>query len=272
MSLISGTKLGPYEILSPLGAGGMGEVYRARDTRLKRDVAVKVLTERLSLEAEYRARFEREARAVAAISHPNILAIHDFGEEGGVFFSVTELLEGETLREKLVRERLSWRKALEIASAIAEGLSAAHGKGIVHRDLKPENVFVTSSGLVKILDFGLARPGAVPSSTQTSTPTESVATEAGTTLGTVSYMSPEQVSGLLVDARSDIFSFGCVLVRDADGAARLQPGLDGRDDRGDPAGSAAGGLEARAGSAAGSRPLGEAVPREGSRRTVSVGE
>src|SRR5512143_1120995 len=138
MSLSSGTKLGPYEILAPLGSGGMGEVYRARDTRLKREVAVKLLPERLSGDREYRARFEREARAVAAISHPNILAIHDLGNEGGRSFLVTELLEGETLREKLGRERLSWRKALEIGGAIAEGLSAAHGKGIVHRDLKPE--------------------------------------------------------------------------------------------------------------------------------------
>lgn len=210
MPLPAGTRLGPYEILAPLGAGGMGEVYRARDTRLKREVAVKVLPERLSGDREYRARFEREARAVAAISHPNILAIHDLGQEGGLFFLVTELLEGETLRAKLVRERLSWRKALEIGSAIAEGLSAAHAKGIVHRDLKPENVFLTSEGLVKILDFGLARPGAVPSAVRTSVPTESVVTEAGTALGTVGYMSPEQVSGQPADARSDIFSFGCL--------------------------------------------------------------
>jgi TolB-like protein/Flp pilus assembly protein TadD len=206
-----GTRLGPYEILAPLGAGGMGEVYRARDTRLKRDVAVKVLPERLSGDREYRARFEREARAVAAISHPNILAIHDLGQDGGCFFLVTELLEGETLRVRLLRERLSWRRALEIGSAIAEGLSAAHGKGIVHRDLKPENVFLTSDGLVKILDFGLARPGAGLSTAETSAPTESVVTEAGTALGTVGYMSPEQVSGQPADARSDIFSFGCLL-------------------------------------------------------------
>ncbi|HEX7668013.1 MAG TPA: serine/threonine-protein kinase [Polyangiaceae bacterium] len=211
MPLPVGTRLGPYEILAPLGAGGMGEVYRARDSRLRREVAVKVLPDRLSGDREYRARFEREARAVAAISHPNILAIHDFGEEGGVFFLVTELLEGETVREKLLRERFSWRKAVEIGSATAEGLSAAHGKGIVHRDLKPENVFLTSAGLVKILDFGLARPSAVPSAEQTSAPTESVATEPGTALGTVGYMSPEQVSGQPADARSDIFSFGCLL-------------------------------------------------------------
>ncbi len=211
MPLPAGTRLGPYEILAPLGAGGMGEVYRARDTRLKREVAVKVLPERLSGDREYRARFEREARAVAAISHPNILAIHDLGQEDGLFFLVTELLEGETVRQRLLRERLSWRKALEIGSAIAEGLSAAHAKGIVHRDLKPENVFLTSEGHVKILDFGLARPGAVSSAAQTFAPTESVATEAGTTLGTVGYMSPEQVSGQPADARSDIFSFGCLL-------------------------------------------------------------
>ena len=156
-------------------------------------------------------RFEREARAVAALSHPNILAIHDFGEAEGVRFVVTELLEGETLRERLIHERLAWRKAVEIAIAVAEGLSAAHAKGIVHRDLKPENVFLTSAGLVKILDFGLARSDVVPSAEVTSAPTEELATEAGTILGTVGYMSPEQVSGETADARSDIFSFGSVL-------------------------------------------------------------
>ena len=211
MTLPSGTRLGPYEVLSPLGAGGMGEVYRARDARLGREVAIKVLTERLVGDREHAARFEREARAVAAVSHPNILAIHDFGEQDGLFYAVTELLEGETLRQRIVRERLAWRRAVEIATAVAEGLAAAHGRGMVHRDIKPENIFVTSDGLVKILDFGLARPPVVTPEDQTATPTESVQTAAGSVLGTVGYMSPEQVSGELADARGDIFSLGCVL-------------------------------------------------------------
>ncbi len=189
----------------------MGEVYRARDARLGREVAVKVLTERLVGDREHRARFEREARAVAAVSHPNILAIHDFGEEAGLFYAVTELLEGETLRQRIVRERLAWRRAVEVATAVAEGLAAAHSRGIVHRDIKPENIFLTSDGLVKILDFGLARPPVVGSEHQTSTPTESMQTAAGTVLGTLGYMSPEQVSGEPADARSDIFSLGCVV-------------------------------------------------------------
>jgi eukaryotic-like serine/threonine-protein kinase len=211
MTLSNGSRLGPYEIVSAIGAGGMGEVYRARDARLGREVAIKVLTERLVGDREHRARFEREARAVAAVSHPNILAIHDFGEEGGLFYAVTELLEGETLRQRIVRERLSWRRSVEIATAVSEGLAAAHSRGIVHRDIKPENIFLTSDGLVKILDFGLARPPVVGSENQTSTPTESIQTAAGTVLGTLGYMSPEQVSGEPADARSDIFALGCVL-------------------------------------------------------------
>ena len=211
MPLSAGARLGPYEILSPLGAGGMGEVYRARDTRLDRDVAIKVLPEQLAGSAEALSRFEREAKAVAALSHPNILAIHDFGDDHGVRFVVTELLDGETLRARIAQERLAWRKAVEIGIAVADGLAAAHAKGIVHRDLKPENIFLTSSGLVKILDFGLARTDPVLPEDATSIQTASMRTEAGTVLGTVGYMSPEQVSGEAVDARSDIFSFGCVL-------------------------------------------------------------
>ena len=228
--LSEGTRLGPYRIMGSLGAGGMGEVYRARDTRLDREVAIKVLPEPLAADPKALARFEREAKAVAALSHPNILAIHDFGEDGGVRFAVTELLEGETLRQRLMRERLAWRKAVEMGAAIADGLAAAHAKGIVHRDLKPENVFVTSGGLVKILDFGLSRADAGAAGDATSAPTAAVSlqTEAGAVLGTVGYMSPEQVSGEPADARSDIFSFGCVLYEMVSGRRAFGGGSRGQ--------------------------------------------
>jgi eukaryotic-like serine/threonine-protein kinase len=208
MHLSVGTRLGPYEILAPIGAGGMGEVYRARDPRLNREVAIKVLPERLANDPQALARFESEARAVAALSHPNILAIHDFGNDHGVSYAVTELLEGETLRSQLKRAGLPWRKAVEIGFAIADGLAAAHSKGIVHRDLKPENLFLTTDGRVKILDFGLARWTPSSTSPQTESPT---LTQENAILGTAGYMSPEQVRGTPADARSDIFSLGCVL-------------------------------------------------------------
>ncbi len=214
MPLTPNTHLGPYEVLSPLGAGGMGEVYRAKDTRLDREVAIKVLPERLANDADALARFEREGKAVAALSHPNILAIHDVGHERGISFVVTELLEGETLRERLRRSAIPWRKAVEIGIEIAEGLSAAHSKGVIHRDLKPENLFITIAGHVKILDFGLARvapSGTVPAELQANTPTMTLDTRPGTVLGTVNYMSPEQISGRATDPRTDMFSFGCVL-------------------------------------------------------------
>src|SRR5688572_26325133 len=212
MPLATGTRLGPHEILAPLGAGGMGEVYRARDTRLDRDVAIKVLPERLANDAHALARFEREAKAVAALSHPNILSIHDFETHQGIRYAVTELLDGATLREHLEGGAVTPRKAVEFALQIAHGLAAAHEKGIVHRDLKPENVFVTRDGHVKILDFGLAKgmePAALAAETEA--PTASGGTEPGTVLGTVGYMSPEQVRGRSVDPRSDIFSFGVLL-------------------------------------------------------------
>src|ERR1700674_1705098 len=157
MTLAAGTRLGPYEILSPLGAGGMGEVYRARDSKLKRDVAVKVLPQALAADPEALARFEREALAVAALSHPNILAIHDFGNQDGIAYAVMELLEGETLRGKLDAGPIPQKQAVDYALQVAKGLSAAHEKGLVHRDLKPENLFVSKDGHVKILDFGLAK-------------------------------------------------------------------------------------------------------------------
>jgi eukaryotic-like serine/threonine-protein kinase len=219
MSISAGTTLsGRYRVLSPLGAGGMGEVYRAKDLRLSRDVAVKVLPEHLSRNAQALSRFEREAKAVAALSHSNIFSIYDFGIDDGVHFAVMELLEGETLRKRIQRSALPWRKAVEIAVALAEGLSAAHSKGIIHRDLKPENVFLTSTGGVKILDFGLARMEMLePTSDQTSAPTIS-RTEPGMLMGTVPYMSPEQVKGEQLDARSDIFSLGSVLYEMLTGA------------------------------------------------------
>ncbi len=190
----------------------MGEVYRARDLRLGREVAIKVLPEHLADDPSALARFEREARAVAALSHPNLLAIYDFGCDGGVSFAVTELLHGGTLGGALAAGPLPWRRAAEIGAALAEGLAAAHSRGIIHRDLKPENVFVTSEGRIKILDFGLARWVLDESGgEETSAPTTPDPTRPGTVLGTVGYMSPEQVRGEPADARSDIFAFGCVL-------------------------------------------------------------
>ena len=211
MTLSPGTRLEHYEVLAPLGAGGMGEVYRARDTRLGREVAIKVLPSLVAGDAGRLARFEREARAVAALSHPNILAIHDFGSEEGRSYAVTELLEGETLRERLGAGALPPRKAAEIAVQVAHGLAAAHEKGIVHRDLKPENLFLTKDGRVKILDFGLALQRAVLEADSSRSPTLARPTDAGTVLGTVGYMSPEQVRGESADHRSDIFSLGVVL-------------------------------------------------------------
>jgi TolB-like protein/Flp pilus assembly protein TadD len=211
VTLAAGTKLGPYEILAPLGAGGMGEVYRAKDTKLERDVAVKVLPAHLTSDPDALGRFEREAKAVASLSHPNILAIHDFGTHAGVSYAVTELLEGETLRGRIDAGTISQRQAVDWAQQIAKGLSAAHGKGVVHRDLKPENVFVTGDGNVKILDFGLVKRLEGRPEEQTSAPTDTGHTAPGTVMGTVAYMSPEQVRGLPVDHRSDIFSFGAVL-------------------------------------------------------------
>jgi WD40 repeat protein len=192
----------------------MGEVYRARDTKLNREVAIKVLPQHMASDADALARFEREAHSVAALNHPNILSIHDFASEAGVAYAVTELLEGETLRELVAGKPLPIRKAIDYSRQICAGLAAAHARGIVHRDLKPDNVFVTNDGRVKILDFGLARPapgGGSLAPDQTHSPTVSAFTEPGTVMGTVGYMSPEQVKGIAVDHRSDLFSFGAVL-------------------------------------------------------------
>jgi len=212
MAIAAGTRLGPYEILSPLGAGGMGEVYRARDSRLGRDVAVKVLPSSFSDDEQRLQRFEQEACAVGALNHPNILAIHDVGKHNGSPYVVSELLEGETLRGRIGGAALPVRKAIDYALQIARGLAAAHEKGIVHRDLKPENIFITRDGRVKILDFGLAKlTEPAEGQSKTDVPTRRIDTDPGTVMGTVGYMSPEQVCGRPVDHRADIFSFGAIL-------------------------------------------------------------
>ncbi|HET9793259.1 MAG TPA: serine/threonine-protein kinase, partial [Thermoanaerobaculia bacterium] len=220
MTLAAGTKLGPYEILSPLGAGGMGEVYRARDTRLGRDVAVKVLPEHLSGNAEFQQRFEREARAVSQLSHPHICSLYDVGHQQGVEYLVMELLEGQMLSDRLTRGPLPREQVLELGKQIADALDAAHRRSLVHRDLKPGNVMITRSG-VKLLDFGLAKTigTRTDEADVTSLPTEAdrPLTERGTILGTFQYMAPEQLEGKPADARTDIFALGCVLYEMATG-------------------------------------------------------
>jgi serine/threonine protein kinase/Tol biopolymer transport system component len=210
MTLASGLRLGPYEIVSPLGAGGMGEVYRARDPRLGRDVAVKVLPTSVASDADRLRRFEHEARAASRLNHPNVLAVHDTGAHEGAPYIVFEMLEGETLRQRLRGGALSRRKSIEYALQAARGLAAAHERGIIHRDLKPENLFVTRDGHLKILDFGLARL-LPPIEDSADSPTATRGTDPGTVLGSVGYMSPEQVRGQAGDHRSDIFSLGVIL-------------------------------------------------------------
>jgi serine/threonine protein kinase/tetratricopeptide (TPR) repeat protein len=213
MTLSSGDRLGRYEILGPLGAGGMGEVYRAHDGRLDRDVAIKVLPQEVASDPDRLQRFEREAKAVAALSHPNILEIFDFDTQGDVSYSVTELLEGETLQEILHKERgsLPWQRVQDIGAAVANGLSAAHEKGVVHRDIKPSNMFMCSDGRVKILDFGLAAQHEVLDTEGQTASVEARLTGEGSVVGTAGYMAPEQLRGEPVDHRSDIFALGCVL-------------------------------------------------------------
>ena len=206
-----GRQLGSYQVVSLLGAGGMGAVYRVRDTRLGRDVAVKVLPAFLSHDPDSLRRFEQEARAAGALNHPNILAVHQLGTFEGAPYLVSELLEGGTLREQLVRGPLPLRKAIDCGVQIAHGLAAVHEKGIVHRDLKPENVFVTKDGRVKILDFGLAKLTQHQSALDQNASTASDGTEPGVVLGTIGYMSPEQVHGNPADHRADIFAFGAIL-------------------------------------------------------------
>jgi eukaryotic-like serine/threonine-protein kinase len=211
MALIAGTRLGPYEVLAPLGAGGMGEVYRARDTRLGRDVALKILPESFARETDRLRRFEQEARAVAALNHSNILAVFDIGQHDGSPFLVSELLEGESLRATLDGGALPQRKTIEYGVQIAHGLAAAHEKGIVHRDLKPENIFITKDGRIKILDFGLAKLAQKAGAGLDDVTLTSSHTAAGVVMGTASYMAPEQVRGEAADPRTDIFAFGAVL-------------------------------------------------------------
>lgn len=213
MALTSGIRLGPYEILSPLGAGGMGEVYRARDTRLNRDVAIKVLPEHLSQSPELRERFEREARAISQLSHPHICVLYDIGNHDGKTYLVLECLEGETLGTRLRRGPLPSDQVLKLGAQIADALDKAHRRGVVHRDLKPDNIMVTKSG-VKVLDFGLAKPLATPagvSSSIVATMTHGPLTAEGMLVGTFQYMAPEQLEGKEADERSDVFALGCVL-------------------------------------------------------------
>src|SRR5580658_49195 len=225
LPLSAGTKLGPYEVVSLIGSGGMGEVYKARDARLGRDVAIKVLSNSIANESERLKRFEQEARAVAALNHPNILTIYEIETHDGNPYLVSELLEGETLQHRLRDGALGVRKALDIAVQAANGVAAAHDKGIIHRDLKPANIFITADGRVKILDFGLAKltqPETSPDVTQTNAPEAGPVTEEGVVLGTVGYMSPEQVRGKPADARSDIFALGTILYEMLSGKRAFQ--------------------------------------------------
>ena len=209
MTLATGSHLGPYDILDKVGEGGMGEVFRARDTRLGRDVALKILPTTFAADQDRLRRFEQEARAAAALNHPNILAVYDVGTSNDVPYVVSELLEGRTLRQVLESGALTTRKAIDYGAQIASGLAAAHEKGIIHRDIKPENIVVTKDGRIKILDFGLAKLAGMPSADGAhATMTE---TGPGMVVGTVGYMSPEQLRAEPVDARSDVFSLGAVL-------------------------------------------------------------
>ena len=213
MPVAAGVRLGPYEIQSLIGAGGMGEVYRARDTRLDRTVAIKVLPSDLASDPDRRSRFEREAKTIAALAHPHICMLHDVGEQDGTPFLVMEYLEGETLAHRLFKGHIPLPTALEIATQMADALAAAHEHGVVHRDLKPANIMVDEHGRVKLLDFGLAKLLEPLGGEMASTRSLAVQTGEGRIVGTVAYMSPEQAQGRLVDARSDAFSFGAVLYK-----------------------------------------------------------
>src|SRR5690348_13545986 len=210
MPLAPGTKLGPYEVISSIGAGGMGEVYRARDPQLKRDVAIKILPANFSSDPDRLLRFKQEATATASLNHPNILSIFQIGSQDHSPYIVTELLHGDTLRGVLRNGPVPLRKAIEYATSIANGLAAAHERGIIHRDLKPENIFITKDGHLKILDFGLAKL-VQPQFESEAASTADINTTVGRVLGTLKYMAPEQLRGQPVDARADVFSFGAIL-------------------------------------------------------------
>ena len=212
MALSQGMQIGSYEIVSPLGAGGMGEVWRGRDTKLDREVAIKALPEEFAYDTERLARFEREAQVLASLNHPNLGVIHELKEAGGAKYLILELIEGDTLGERIARGAIPVKEALDIAVQIARGVGAAHEKGIVHRDLKPANVKITPEGRVKVLDFGLAKIYDVPNEQQNASlsPTFTAETEIGVILGTAAYMSPEQARGKEVDRRADVWAFGCV--------------------------------------------------------------
>jgi tetratricopeptide (TPR) repeat protein len=223
--LSSGTRLGRYVVTSPIGAGGMGEVFRASDTLLARDVAIKVLPEPFACDPSRLARFEREAKVLASLAHPNILTIYDYGCQDGISFAVTELLHGETLRARLQpARRLPWREAVEIATAVAEGLAAAHARGVTHRDLKPENLFLTADKTVKILDFGLAAVDKSADPSANTVTSEARLTATGSILGTVGYMAPEQLRGMFTDGRVDLFALGCILYEMVSGVPAFRRG------------------------------------------------
>ncbi len=222
MELAPGARLGPYEVIEPLGAGGMGQVWKARDPRLGRDVAIKIIAHERSDDVTLQSRFEREARALSALNHPNIVCVYDVGEQDGAQFIVSELVHGESLRQTISRGPLPFDRLLSIATQIAGALTTAHAAGIVHRDLKPENIMLTREGVPKILDFGLARRVSQGTANVESTVTQTTATQPGTVMGTAGYMSPEQICGQAVDGRSDIFSMGVVLYEMATGARAFQ--------------------------------------------------
>src|SRR5687768_8627801 len=225
MALSAGTRLGPYEVVSPLGAGGMGEVYRGRDARLGREVALKVLPTEVASDRERLARFEQEARSASALNHPHIVTVYDVGRSDSVSWIAMELVEGRTLRELLASGPLPAKRSLSIAAQAADALAKAHGAGIVHRDLKPENLVVSRDGFLKLLDFGLAKLAPAPTADSNSiAQTVAEATRPGMVLGTVGYMSPEQAAGNAVDFRSDQFSFGSILYEMASGRRAFHEG------------------------------------------------